>query len=422
MKKASALLLTLFLTAALFASSAAADGAAFLGKPFPDFTVTDTEGNAFTLSEQLQDHDAVLIHFWATWCQPCWTKFPCLQEVWEKYGDRVSFIALSSSPWDTMEAVAACREEHGLTFPMGLDEDIALFSSLGLNGLPSTVVVDRFGSAAFYLLHGFRNPAEAERVLQFFLDESYTQTAVLHDIPADRSTRAFPVSGQRAVRVENENVRTYLLHADGLEKPVPCYVIPEGKARLRIEITAADDPARMVYADCWGTPVAVTDLLDPERSAYVYEQAAEAVRDGQPRHYSCGLLTNPEREDSDRISFFLVPDEKYLEELAEALRVSGYENVRWTGPVPAAAGNAAYILHVVDQDNAPVPGVYVNFCTDTACAMRQTDGNGTIVFDGAPDNYHLQLLKVPAGYTADPGFELYTGPDYGEWVLYVWKN
>ena len=30
----------------------------FLGKPFPDFTVTDTEGNTFTLSEALKDHKA----------------------------------------------------------------------------------------------------------------------------------------------------------------------------------------------------------------------------------------------------------------------------------------------------------------------------------------------------------------------------
>ena len=38
----------------------------FLGKPFPDFTVTDSEGKTFTLSEALKDHEAVLINFWAT--------------------------------------------------------------------------------------------------------------------------------------------------------------------------------------------------------------------------------------------------------------------------------------------------------------------------------------------------------------------
>ncbi len=81
----------------------------------------------------------------------------------------------------------------------------------------------------------------------------------------------------------------------------------------------------------------------------------------------------------------------------------------------------AYILHITDQDGAPVPGVYVNFCTDLACFMAQSDETGTVTFDGAPDVYHIQLLKLPEGYSADPGFELYTTPDYGEWELRVQK-
>jgi peroxiredoxin len=34
----------------------------FWEKPFPDFTVTDSEGKTFTLSEALKDHEAVLIN------------------------------------------------------------------------------------------------------------------------------------------------------------------------------------------------------------------------------------------------------------------------------------------------------------------------------------------------------------------------
>ena len=65
MKKAIALLLMMVLV--LCVSIAAAEAAMdFLGKPFPDFTVTDSEGKTFTLSETLKDHEAVLINFWAT--------------------------------------------------------------------------------------------------------------------------------------------------------------------------------------------------------------------------------------------------------------------------------------------------------------------------------------------------------------------
>ena len=63
-----------------------------------------------------------------------------------------------------------------------------------------------------------------------------------------------------------------------------------------------------------------------------------------------------------------------------------------------------------------------NFCTDTACSLTQSDENGIISFDGAPDVYHIQLLKAPEGYSFDSGFELYTERTYGEWLLRISKD
>ena len=106
---------------ALCAGTASAEkrNAAILGKPFPDFTATDTEGNLFTLSEALKDHEAVLINFWATWCGPCLSEFPFLNEAYEKYRDRVAFIALTAEKNDTMEKIEAYKKEQGISFPMG---------------------------------------------------------------------------------------------------------------------------------------------------------------------------------------------------------------------------------------------------------------------------------------------------------------
>ena len=82
----------------------------------------------------------------------------------------------------------------------------------------------------------------------------------------------------------------------------------------------------------------------------------------------------------------------------------------------------AYIIHVVDQDNKPVPEVMVNFCTDSACIPNESDENGTVTFSGAPDVYHVQIVDAPDGYSWDESYDMYTTREYGEWVLRVRKD
>ena len=183
----------------------------FLGKPFPDFSVTDTEGKTFTLSEALKDHQAAMIVFWATWCGPCEREFPYLEEVYQKYGDRVAFIALNEEKRETEDEIKAYRAEHGLTIPMGHSEDDDLYRYIGGVYLPDTVVVDRFGNAVFFHDSAFKNPEDVARVLETFLGDDYTQTAVLKSIPGDTSTRAFPVSAARAIYPESGNYQKVVL-------------------------------------------------------------------------------------------------------------------------------------------------------------------------------------------------------------------
>ena len=50
------------------------------------------------------------------------------------------------------------------------------------------------------------------------------------------------------------------------------------------------------------------------------------------------------------------------------------------------------------EDGADVTGVMVNFCTDTACTPVTSADLGAAVFTGAPEEYHVEIVKVPEGW------------------------
>ena len=426
MKKTVALMLMLVLALTLYLGNAAADDTGILGKPLPDFTVTDSEGKTFTLSEALKDHEAVVINIWATWCGPCEREFPLLNNLYEKYSDRVAFIALSVGTNDTLELIEEYRQAHGIAFPMGRDDDSGVHQLLGVTSIPDTLIVDRFGNVGFVRVSAFLSENDAERAVKAFLGDSYTETVSLTETPPDTSTAAFPVSAVRSLTAANQDVRNIILSADGLKDPVTIYVVPDDTAHLRMEIKANDDLTEMVfsyYVNNTQDIKVVSDLYDPEIGAFVYEAPMPSAAD-ESHIAECVMMDlNLSITDPEALEIVLIPDEKYIDEVVAMLEAYGYGNARWESVKPVQEESLqAYVLHVVDQNGAPVPKVYVNFCTDTTCTMAAGDATGTITFNGAPGVYHVQLLKVPDGYSADSGFEFYTKDTYGEWVLHVWKK
>ena len=76
-------------------------------------------------------------------------------------------------------------------------------------------------------------------------------------------------------------------------------------------------------------------------------------------------------------------------------------------PAPAVADRC--VLCFRGPDGRPIPGVTVGFCNGEYTPV-DTDSEGRVTFDGAPSDYHVHLLAVPAGYTR-PWEELYISGD-----------
>ena len=131
----------------------------------PAFTLNDVHGDSFS-SDTLRGK-VVLIDFWATWCVPCKKEMPGFQELQKRYADRglvVIGIAL-----DTDAAlVARFARELGVTYTLLLSESEVVKRWGGLQGLPTTCLVDRDGVVRKKIV-GFEYPEEIEKELRRLL-------------------------------------------------------------------------------------------------------------------------------------------------------------------------------------------------------------------------------------------------------------
>lgn len=63
-----------------------------LNEKLPEFKLKDLNGNEFSSSQLIGK--PTLINFWETYCAPCVAEFPQLNELKEKYGNEMGFIAI----------------------------------------------------------------------------------------------------------------------------------------------------------------------------------------------------------------------------------------------------------------------------------------------------------------------------------------
>ena len=184
MKKPASFIFALLLALALcLGSFAAAESTVYqLGDKMDDFTVTTYDGRSLTLSEVLKEKDAVLINFWATWCGPCRNEFPFMEEAYRQYADKVEIIALSVEPTDTNDVLADYAAQMGLTFNVAQDT-IRLSSRFAFSGIPTSIIVDRFGAICFQESGALPDVDSFTRLFNAFIGDDYIESVIQHDIP-----------------------------------------------------------------------------------------------------------------------------------------------------------------------------------------------------------------------------------------------
>jgi cytochrome c biogenesis protein CcmG, thiol:disulfide interchange protein DsbE len=109
----------------------------------PAFTLERLDAAGELDLESLRNK-AVVVNFWASWCQPCKEEAPYFERVWrERRAEGVVFVGLDSK--DFREDARGFAEDFGLTFPLAYDGPGDVSEDYGVGGYPETFVIDRQG-------------------------------------------------------------------------------------------------------------------------------------------------------------------------------------------------------------------------------------------------------------------------------------
>ena len=124
-----------------------------VGKPAPDFTVTDVEGVSFTLKDYLDK--VVLLDFWATTCGPCIGEMPKLKRIYDTYNDQgfdVIGISLDGDESDMHDFLEKCQLPWRQIYN---GKDGNLKKLYQIRGIPSLWLIDRQGKVISYKARGY---------------------------------------------------------------------------------------------------------------------------------------------------------------------------------------------------------------------------------------------------------------------------
>jgi cytochrome c biogenesis protein CcmG, thiol:disulfide interchange protein DsbE len=119
----------------------ATSGSEQTGRPAPELPSQVLQGPQVDLAT-LRGKPA-LINFWASWCDPCRDEAPELERFAESLDGQGHLVGVDWN--DRTDNALAFIREFGLTYPILRDASQEVGTDYGLNGLPTTFVLDSEG-------------------------------------------------------------------------------------------------------------------------------------------------------------------------------------------------------------------------------------------------------------------------------------
>jgi len=133
-----------------------------VGDLAPDFQFYNPEGKPVSLSDLRGK--PVMLNFWATWCGPCVSEMPYIQQVYEEWSAK-GLMLLAINIGGTPSQVEEFLRNHNLSLPVLLDTKQVIARKYGIWAIPTTFFIDKDGIIQSVRVGAFPNKEAIESEL-----------------------------------------------------------------------------------------------------------------------------------------------------------------------------------------------------------------------------------------------------------------
>ena len=111
-----------------------------------EFRAEDAAGKVFDSNDY--DGQVMLLNFWATWCEPCKTEIPWLNEINRRHDGRGVAVVGVARDVDGWNSVTPFLNAYDVNYKIVVPQSDLREKIAGLSILPTTIIVDRQGRIA----------------------------------------------------------------------------------------------------------------------------------------------------------------------------------------------------------------------------------------------------------------------------------